>query len=266
MPQEHTPHPPSFVDKKQHIHISGTKLPHWHQPHRTQFVTFRLGGTLPKGLLQQITALREQYTTSHDASINDRIEQLYDNASEHDWLQCPRLRDTVTQALLAQDHQTLDLYAFVVMPNHVHLLATALQDETLTEVIGRVKRFTSHAINKSLRQLHAPCPAGDASNALQQEHRCPSFETCRVKELASSPDTTTFPVSPLSCPLIDNYLAAASRQTTTSSSSQKPPFYWQREVFDYMVRDSVQFRQFVEYIKANPQHLPPHTFTLYSKI
>lgn len=256
MPQEHTPHPPSFVDKKQHIHISGTKLPHWHQPHRTQFVTFRLGGTLPKEKLLQLTALNDLYLQTKDTSLHNSIDLLYDHSTHLAWLKCPVLRKTVADNILAQDHDTLDLYAFVVMPNHVHLLASPLADTSLTATVGTIKSVTSHLINKFLRQ---------------QSPLCDCAALCPVGREQNDSDTLHTDSAAL-CPFIYKCISTASETTSPyikrarQSSSQKPPFYWQREVFDYLVRDSVQFRQFVEYIKANPEHLPPHTFTLYSKI
>lgn len=49
------------------------------------------------------------------------------------------------------------MHAFVVMPDHVHMLFTPLEDEqgnphTLAKIMNRIKGASSHSVNKLLRR------------------------------------------------------------------------------------------------------------------
>jgi REP element-mobilizing transposase RayT len=65
------------------------------------------------------------------------------------------LRGIVLECCMKADSITIHLHACVVMPNHVHLLFTALHDEngwpfTLPDIMGRMKSAAAHRINKAL--------------------------------------------------------------------------------------------------------------------
>jgi REP element-mobilizing transposase RayT len=62
-------------------------------------------------------------------------------------------RDIVFSACLHYHGTKVNLHAAVVMPDHVHIIFGLLRDEnkeeySLAEVLGSIKSFTSHAINK----------------------------------------------------------------------------------------------------------------------
>jgi len=44
------------------------------------------------------------------------------------------------------------MYALVVMPDHVHFVATALRDNLLSTVVGAMKSASAHAINRKLNR------------------------------------------------------------------------------------------------------------------
>jgi REP element-mobilizing transposase RayT len=76
--------------------------------------------------------------------------------SEH-WVLPPTARDIVLQACLYFNGTKIDLRATVVMPDHVHLIFIALRDETgecfsFAEILGSIKGFSAHSINKVLRR------------------------------------------------------------------------------------------------------------------
>jgi REP element-mobilizing transposase RayT len=56
----------------------------------------------------------------------------------------------VEQALLRFDGQRYHLHAWVVMPNHVHVLLTPLEGWTLSSVMHSWKSFTSKLANQVL--------------------------------------------------------------------------------------------------------------------
>jgi putative transposase len=61
----------------------------------------------------------------------------------------PNARDTVINAILwLREHRGVLLHAFVVMPDHFHILLSN-RSCTLDELMHSLKGFTAHTINKS---------------------------------------------------------------------------------------------------------------------
>ena len=124
------------------------RLPHWDAIGQPQFVTFRLHGSLPatRGLR------REQVATSGEAFVT--MDRLLDKGASG--LLHPKRPDVaalVVEGLLDSDvrFKRCELHAFVVMPNHVHLLAT--QFVPLAKWPGPLKGFTANQAKKALRLL-----------------------------------------------------------------------------------------------------------------
>jgi REP element-mobilizing transposase RayT len=142
-------------------------LPHWRQKGVTYFVTFRLADSLPAG---KITEWREQRTAwfsalnlESDANINALplpVQREYHQrftASILRWLDTGfgscrlRRRDAaqvVAEALWYFDGDRYALGAWVVMPNHVHVLVTPFGNVALGKIVQSWKSFTAKAINR----------------------------------------------------------------------------------------------------------------------
>ena len=58
----------------------------------------------------------------------------------------------VERAMLHHDGNRYRLAAWVVMPNHVHLLATPRDGHTLSGIMHSLKSYTAHQANKLLRR------------------------------------------------------------------------------------------------------------------
>jgi REP element-mobilizing transposase RayT len=58
----------------------------------------------------------------------------------------------VQETLLKDDGKKYRLSAWVIMPNHVHLLAARFEEETLADIMQVFKSITSHKANKALRR------------------------------------------------------------------------------------------------------------------
>ena len=68
------------------------------------------------------------------------------------------IRDIVMQHCLHDQERKYHLHAAVVMPEHVHLLLTALRDQdgylcSLVEILQSLKSASAHRINRSLGRL-----------------------------------------------------------------------------------------------------------------
>jgi REP element-mobilizing transposase RayT len=69
----------------------------------------------------------------------------------------PKARDAVLDCCKRAHGLALHLYAAVVMPNHVHILFTALRDAEgwplrLPNILGRLRSAAAHAVNKVLQR------------------------------------------------------------------------------------------------------------------
>jgi REP element-mobilizing transposase RayT len=64
------------------------------------------------------------------------------------FLGIPEVAKMVMDAIYYRDPRTYQLHAFVVMPNHVHLLMTPL--EAVSQVMQSLKRFTAREGNRIL--------------------------------------------------------------------------------------------------------------------
>ena len=146
-------------------------LPHWVQEGRTYFVTFRLADSMPREKRERLEAERDAWIFSKGLSSLVEIESLADDerkeyhriftAKVHDLLDAgygscvlrqPENADIVSSALLFFDGERCEMLSFVVMPNHVHILAVPMSPHTLSGLLHSWKRHTSREINKRLQQ------------------------------------------------------------------------------------------------------------------
>ena len=149
-------------------------LPHIQPPGATLFVTFRLAGSLPAVVVQQLREETEQ-VEARLAQIPDaqqRTERAYleqrrlfgrwdaalDRSQETPyWLRNPRIATLVAEGLHYRDGQVYDLDAFCIMPNHVHLVYTPLPKADKTyhanaAILHSLKRHTARQANLLLRR------------------------------------------------------------------------------------------------------------------
>jgi len=69
------------------------------------------------------------------------------------WKLPPMLRDIVLECCLYQHEKSIRLHAAVVMPEHVHLLLSALKDAngesySIPEIMQSIKSVSAHKINR----------------------------------------------------------------------------------------------------------------------
>jgi REP element-mobilizing transposase RayT len=126
-------------------------LPHRDEPGLTQFVTFHLADSFPAALRSEWEAMLKI------EDVRERRSQL-DNYLDRGQGEC-HLRRTdiakiVEDALRFHHAQWYDLLAWVVMPNHIHLLVK-VSDTSLSKIVKELKRYTAREANKILRQAGA---------------------------------------------------------------------------------------------------------------
>ena len=143
-------------------------LPHFDSPDRIQHVTVHLVDSLPKSAIERVDQMIEAMPDGERAI--ERRKRL------HDWIdaghgacyledvECAKL---VEDAFLFFDGERYRLYAWVVMPNHFHVLFQPINGWSMAKIVASWKKFTSTEIKKVLRARHenARRESGDPGGA-----------------------------------------------------------------------------------------------------
>jgi len=150
----------NFFDWEQAVSATHRKLPHWSQAEVSYFATFRLADSIPKPILAQWAERKELWLASHsDACSQEEQNEYYRLFTQkfHDYLDhgygaCLLANvenaQLVADALCHFDGQRYRLGAWVVMPNHVHVVFQTLDRWKPKQVLHSWKSFTASVINK----------------------------------------------------------------------------------------------------------------------
>jgi len=115
--------------------LTQRRLPHIHAAGQPLFVTFRLHGSLPSS--RHFSS--ETLTSGHAFVHFDRL--LERQSAGPLYLQMPDIARLVAASILAGAERDYILHAWVVMPNHVHLLVTPLTN--VSALMRRLKGSTA---------------------------------------------------------------------------------------------------------------------------
>ena len=138
-------------------------LPHWQPLSATFFVTFRLKGSIPMNILNQLIIQKQALLAiaGNDKEeiykANKRFFKLTEdyldtNPNEPYWLKEPDNMAVVKEALHYRDGKVYTLYAYCVMSNHVHLLINTLEtnEDYLYKIMQDFKKRTGKLCNRHL--------------------------------------------------------------------------------------------------------------------
>ena len=123
-------------------------LPHYESSYVIQMVTFRLADSLPRHVAERLT--EEADTVEGNAAYRKRIEAWLDAGHGECLLKHPEAAEIVENSLRFFDSGRYELHAWVIMPNHVHVLVRMLGSHTLGDAIRGWKSFTARKINALL--------------------------------------------------------------------------------------------------------------------
>jgi REP element-mobilizing transposase RayT len=116
-------------------------LPHFDSPETVQFVTFRLGDSLPRAVAQALAL--------HPDNLLQTDQEL-DSGRGACFLARPDVAELVEAALLHFDNERYRLLAWCIMPNHVHVIVEAGARYALDRVVHSWKSYTAHSANQLL--------------------------------------------------------------------------------------------------------------------
>jgi len=149
---------PDFLNDHGEIEKHGVDLPHWQQGEVMQFVTFRLGDAMPES---RVRAWKEQQARwlagQRDPDDPEVIvesqrrlarawEKFLDRGAGSCLLAEPDLRKKMEEVLARDDGSRVTHQAWVIMPNHVHLLFSPRYP--LEKLIGVWKGMSARGIGR----------------------------------------------------------------------------------------------------------------------
>jgi REP element-mobilizing transposase RayT len=138
-------------------HPERNKFPSWHErgylPHRdepglTQFVTFHLADTFPATLVSEWEHL---WAIEDDRQKRAALEVYLDKGRGECYLKRPEVADMVETALRIFHEVRYELRAWVIMPNHIHVLFK-VDAVPMSQILESWKKHTSNKANRLLRR------------------------------------------------------------------------------------------------------------------
>ena len=155
------------LDPQQPIVQKRGHLAHWEQTGATYFVTFRLADSIPADVLSQWKCERAAWLKLHpqpwDWKTAREYMRRFEEEREH-WLDqghgsCllrePRAAAIVAESLNHFDRERYLVDAYVIMPNHVHVLFKPLGKNSLADILHSWKSFTAQALNREMNRAGA---------------------------------------------------------------------------------------------------------------
>ena len=146
-----------FFNPWAEIVVGANRLPHWEQPGATYFVTFHLADSLPAGRLAEWREEREAWrkwnpepwSPAQEREYHERFagatEQWLDEGHGECLLRRSDVRATVAEVLVKYDRDRYWHHAWVLMPNHAHVLFSMKEGVTLPELLKAWKGASSRA-------------------------------------------------------------------------------------------------------------------------
>jgi putative transposase len=207
--------------------ITRRHLPHWFVPGAAHFVTFRLADSLPAIVLAELRERKELLLRQkrpdgvsafdHRARAHKQLFAAYDGYLDSHvdvkWLADERIAALVRSALYFHNHQRYHLHAYVIMPNHVHVLFEPILNPV--EQASSKQSADSSADNEALSAIGEQVDEVSPLSGIM--HSLKSFTAHRANQIL-----------------------------------QRKCGFWQHESYDHWVRNEEELERIVNYIGANP--------------
>ncbi len=144
-------------------------LPHIHPTDGIFFITFRLAGSLPGYVIRNLQKERERQIIKLRLNqnrkalkearyyINLRFFKKYDEILDGKksgpvWLKENLIAKAVAQCLHNYDRIRYDLYAYCIMPNHVHIVISSIGYD-YSQIIDHAGKTNNYPVTDCLRLL-----------------------------------------------------------------------------------------------------------------
>lgn len=128
-------------------------LPHFESTEVTQHVILHLADSLPQSVLLRLEAeLKTLPTEKQDVERRKQVDAWIDAGHGSCVPRKPSIAGMVQGSLLTFDSQRYRLVAWVVMPNHVHVLFQPINGWTVAKIVASWKKFTARKICDGRRE------------------------------------------------------------------------------------------------------------------
>ncbi|MGE0132322.1 MAG: transposase [Blastocatellales bacterium] len=128
-------------------------LPHRDHPGLLQFITYRLADSLPAAVLERMEAeLGELPPEQQNAARRKQIEEWLDAGHGSCVLRFPEAAACVVDNWRCFAGKRYDLIAWVVMPNHIHVLIRTYEGASLGKIVQSWKSYTSRRIRALMEE------------------------------------------------------------------------------------------------------------------
>lgn len=145
--------PRSDSPQRQDRWREGKYLPHYDGICIPQFITFRLHDSIPDHVMRDWkNELKTCSSEKRERILSHRIQRYTDEGYGRCWLEDPDVAERVEESLLFFDEDRYILHAWVIMPNHVHVQCTVIENYDLGEIIHSWKSYIAHKVNRLLER------------------------------------------------------------------------------------------------------------------
>jgi putative transposase len=122
-------------------------LPHFDAPGVTQLVTFLLADSFP---ITRRAEWEPVLKNNDDSAKRAKLESWLDRGHGSCWLKEHPIAESMQHTLLAGNGEEFELQAWLVMPNHVHVVVDIWDELPLSKLINRWKGRGARTANQQL--------------------------------------------------------------------------------------------------------------------
>jgi REP element-mobilizing transposase RayT len=166
--------PLQVFDPAAEFTVAYRKLPHWSQAGTVCFITWRTFDSIPASVMRRWYADRDDWLWRHGVNakavdwraqledLDQRLRGEFARTFSERWhrqldacygschLRQPELSQIVSESLLKFDGERYELTDFVVMPNHIHLLAAFADESAMLKQCEGWKHYQAVRINRAI--------------------------------------------------------------------------------------------------------------------
>jgi REP element-mobilizing transposase RayT len=153
------PRPHYFLPTLDNVRVRDRgNTPHWEMPNAIYSITFRLHDSLPTGAMDRIAREREArecraITTMERMHIRRAYERDLDEHLDRSTGECTLADPHIAQVMvetLQFFRDRYELFAWCVMPNHVHVVMQVRGEQSLARILHSWKSYTAKRANEIL--------------------------------------------------------------------------------------------------------------------
>jgi REP element-mobilizing transposase RayT len=264
-------------------------LPHYQPEGETYHVVFRLAGSLPSRVVEELRVEREQAEKRIEKAENERnrtrllrecrwahferFEKLLaGNSRGPFWLRKPEIAEIVNEAIHYRDQKEYDLIAHAIMPNHVHMVFEHISRRDTDEGTSIVRRAecaastvtdNAHVRRRDLKEgsgnvCRAECAGGmvtDNTHVRRRDLKEGSGNVCRADRAGGMvTDNVHVRRRDSSTYTVTDILENLKWYTALNANRRlgRKGAFWQHESYDHVIRDAAELDRTIEYVLMNP--------------